>query len=102
MMASDRPRARAACRPRGNVQPNQRAQARAVHVGQIGQVQQDSSGAWNQLADLEVKEIIHTRHQPATASHFGAVIGPVNGKSQEACGCVFRHQSIPLETNRAE
>src|SRR6266404_2579143 len=85
----------AAVRFCGNVQPNQCAQTRAVHVGQVRQVQQDSFAARNQLADLEVEAVVHSRHQPATASHLGAVIGLVNGNCQEARDSLVRHQNIP-------
>lgn len=79
----------------GNVQPNQRAQARAVHVGEIREVQHDSFGARNQLADLQVEAVAHARHQAASASHCDAVAGPVNCDGQGACGGLFRHPNLP-------
>jgi hypothetical protein len=67
-------------------------------MGYIRQVQQDSLGARNQLADLEVEAIVHTRHQPAAAPYLGGVAGSVNGNCQEACDCLVRHQNTPSGT----
>jgi hypothetical protein len=72
---------RAACRFCGNVQADQRAQARAVHVSQIREVQHDSFRARNQPADFQVEAVAHARHQAAGASHCDAVTGSVH------CNC---------------
>src|ERR1700739_1680049 len=91
---------RAACRFCGNVQPNERAQARAVHVGQIREVQYDSFGTRNQLAHLKVEAVAYSRHQPPGAPHGDAVAGPVNCKCKRACGGLLRHPNLPSGRNR--
>jgi hypothetical protein len=55
------------CRSRGDIQPNQPIWVRSVNS------KQDSFAAWNQLADLDVEAIVHTRYQSPAASHAGGV-----------------------------
>jgi hypothetical protein len=58
----------------------------------VCQVQHDSFGIRNQLPDLDVENIAHTRLQFPMASHNNCVAGTV--KRQETRGCFVRHQAI--------
>ena len=60
----------------------------------VCQVQHDSFGIRNQLPDLDVENIAHTRLQFPMASHNNGVAGTVNVKRKETRGCFVRHQAI--------
>jgi len=56
-------------RPRRNQQTDQRAQAHAVHLNQIGQIEHDSPAARNQWADPGMEQVGFACHQSAAALH---------------------------------
>src|SRR3984957_8264516 len=85
----------AARRPAGNVEPNQGAESHAVDPDEIGQVQYDSLGFRDQLADLSVENIVHARHQPAVALDDNSVAGTSDFKC-ERTGCFVRHSRLTL------
>jgi hypothetical protein len=63
----------AACGSRRDVEANQRADAHAVHAGEVGEVEHDAFGIREQLFDLGIENIVRIRHQPAMASHNDGV-----------------------------
>jgi hypothetical protein len=63
----------AACGSSRDVEANQRADAHAIHAGEVGQVEHDAFGIGEQLFDLVIENIVRIRHQPAMASHNDGV-----------------------------
>jgi hypothetical protein len=84
-----------ACRFGGNVKPNQRAQAGAVHVGQIRQIEHNSFPARNELADLAVEAIVYSCHQPATTVDDDETAASLNSERQTGWGCGIGHRNLP-------
>jgi DNA-binding MarR family transcriptional regulator len=82
-------------RPAGNVEANQGAEPHTVDPDEIGQVQYDSLGFRDQLADLRVENIVHTRHQLAVALDDNSVAGTSDFKC-ERTGCFVRHSRLTL------
>ena len=74
--------------------------AHAVHVGEIRQVQHDSFGVRNQLADLEAEKIVHTRHQLAGASDNGGVAGTIKPSVRQLAAVSSDIRSYLIETYR--
>jgi len=66
--------------PGRNVETNHGAEAHAIHVGEIRQVQYDALGVRNQLHDPYIEKISYSSHQFAAASHCGGAAGAVNLK----------------------
>jgi hypothetical protein len=85
----------AARRSAGNVEANQGAEARTVDPDKIGQVQYDSLGFRDQLADLGIENIVHARHQPAVALHHNGVACTSDFKRERA-GCFIWHSRLTL------
>ena len=82
-------------RPAGNVEANQGAESHTVDPDEIGQVQYDSFGFRDQLADLGVENIVHARHQSAVALHDNRVARTSDFK-RERTGCFIRHSRLTL------
>lgn len=74
---------------------DQRSQARAIHVGEIGEVEHDSLGARNQLADVAVKAVAYSGHEATGATHGNAIAGSLNGDGKRAWGGLLRHPNLP-------
>lgn len=86
----------AACRAGGDVEANQCAEAHAVHVGKVGQVERDSFVIREQLPDLGIENVLDTRYQPAFASHNGFAVGTFNLKRESTLGCFDGHKDLAL------
>ena len=75
---------RAACRFSVDVESNQRAEAAAIHVCEVLEVKNDSLGAGQQLADLDVELLVDSGDQTARAVDHDQVIVVVafNGEAE--------------------
>jgi hypothetical protein len=78
-----------------NIEANQGAEAHTVDPLEFGQVQYDSLGFRDELADLGVENIVHARHQPAIALHDNRVAGTSDFK-RERTGCFIGHAWLTL------
>ena len=73
---------RAACRFGVDVESNQRAEAAAIHVREMLEVENDSLGARKQLADLDVELLVDSGDQAARAVDHDEVIVAFNGEGE--------------------
>lgn len=63
----------AACRFGGDVEADERAETHAVHAGEVGQVEDDSFRAGDELADVGVEIVADSGDQFAVAFHYDGV-----------------------------
>jgi hypothetical protein len=82
-------------RSAGNVEANQGAEPHTVDPDEVGQVQYDSFGFGNELADLGVENIVHARHQPPVALDDNSVARTSDFK-RERTGCFIGHARLTL------
>jgi len=73
---------RAASRFGVDVEPNQRAEAAAIHVCEMLEVENDSLGAGKQLADLDVELLVDSGDQAARAVDHDEVIVAFYGECE--------------------
>jgi hypothetical protein len=73
---------RAAYRFGVDVESNQRAEAAAIHVGEMLEIEDDSLGAGQQLADLDVELLVDSRDQAAGTVDHDEVIVALNGECE--------------------
>lgn len=81
-----------------DIETNQSAESGAIHVCEVEEVEHDVFGAGDELANLDVKMVVQTRHQAACAAHYGGFPVAVNGEGEAVCWGLVGHlgRNLPL------
>ena len=69
-----------------DVQAHQRAEATAIHVGDVLKVKDDASGSGQQLADLGIEQMIQAGNQASVAVDHDAVLVALNREGETGYG----------------
>ena len=72
----------AAGRAPRHVEPHQRAETHAVHVGHVGQIEHHAPVIRQQRPDTVIEDVIHARHESAVAAHHRRFARQIHFKTE--------------------
>ena len=85
----------AAARPARDVEADQRAEAHAIGVGEVGEVQDDAPALWDERADAGVQDVAGFNDESAVAAYGGSVADLLDFEGQAAGIYLIWHGRSP-------